>query len=454
MSEGRGAIGWEEHPRRELLRLALPLSTALTTKAVVGVIDVGFVGTLGQEPLAGVGLGAVLHMLLAALPLGLVGALSIVTSQARGAGLGHRQGGLLGAGLGLAAGLCVGLGLLGWLVSGMCVPLSATEAAGEAAQAYLLIRLWEFPPGLAAAALRGFRHGLGDTRSPMVAAVLTALLNLVLDYLMVIRWGLGVQGAAWATVLAYAAQAIIMAVVQWRAPERPRWPLRRELASVWRLGLPAGLRALLADGVWVMLTVIVARFGSLDLAAHHVATWLLYLVLLPSRMIGEASAIMCGQVVGGERRELISVVARRALGLALGLYGVLVVGLIAAREPVASLFAQDRALRATIVTVVMVGGLVQLVEVAKHVARGILRGVGDVKVPAMVSIALLWTMTPPLVVLLGGVLGLGVVGAWIAILGESILTTAVLWRRVVKGRWEASADRSMADLRISDVDLE
>jgi len=96
------------------------------------------------------------------------------------------------------------------------------------------------------------------------------------------------------------------------------------------------------------------------------------------------------------------------------------------------------------VRLLRVAALFQISDGANIVAREVLRGVGDVRFAAVVGVVTAWMMTPPLTWLLGRHLGLGAVGGWLGLCGESVLGAALLWRRLVGGGWRRSLGRPAA----------
>jgi multidrug resistance protein, MATE family len=80
------------------------------------------------------------------------------------------------------------------------------------------------------------------------------------------------------------------------------------------------------------------------------------------------------------------------------------------------------------------------------VARGILRGAGDVRYPAIMGVALAWALTPPLTWLLGYQAGLGALGGWIGLCAEFCAGAALFWWRLGRGGWRGAAERTRLEL--------
>jgi len=98
------------------------------------------------------------------------------------------------------------------------------------------------------------------------------------------------------------------------------------------------------------------------------------------------------------------------------------------------------------VRLLYVAAAFQVFDGANIIARCALRGAGDVRYAAVVSVAVAWVCTPPLTWWLGVELGHGAVGGWLGIFAEILVGLGLLWRRLQRGRWQLAAQKSRAAL--------
>jgi MATE family multidrug resistance protein len=160
---------------------------------------------------------------------------------------------------------------------------------------------------------------------------------------------------------------------------------------------------------------------------------------------------MAGQAVGADRDELVLGVARLAMMLA-GVYTAICTGVLALGAPwIAELFTTDAAVIATAIPLLHVAAAFQVADAANVVARGVLRGTGDVRYPAVVGILSAWALTPPICWILGHRMGLGAFGGWIGLSAEIMAASGLFWWRLVRRGWQRSAARSRADLAAQAV---
>ena len=442
----RETLRWKQRPFPELVRLAWPIGVSMLSYSFMTLVDTLFVGRLGASSLAGVSVGGVAAFTLLCFGFGLLRAVKVAVSQAVGAGQGGRSGGLLAAGLMWAAAIglanvALGLQLAPWLGR----VTAGTEAAGHAS-AYLAVRVLGAPLVLTAIALREARYGHGDGQTPMRATVAANLANVVLDWLLVVELDLGVVGAAWASVAAAAIDAGWLVVSQRRHGFGSLEAGRRQLRTLWRLGVPLGLQMLLEVGAFAVITVIFAAMGPVEVAAHQIALQVAHLSFLPAFALGEAASVLAGQAVGARQEALVTQVAARTL-LAAAIYTGLCAGAFAVfAEPIARAFGDEPLLVRRTTQLLWVAAAFQIFDAANIVARCVLRGTGDVRFAAVVSVTVSWVCTPPLALLLGYGLGLGVLGGWLGICLEIVVSAAILWRRLLRGGWRVAADRCRGEL--------
>ncbi|MBX3273328.1 MAG: MATE family efflux transporter [Sandaracinaceae bacterium] len=441
---------WRHRPFPELVRLAWPIAVSMLSYSIMTLVDTLFVGRLGAFALAGVGLGGVAAFTVLCFGFGLLRGVKVLVSQAVGAGRPEMAQVWLGAGLVFAAVLSVVMVASGELLAQGVRHLAATDAAGDAASSYLTVRMLGTPLVMAFVVLREHRYGLGDSQSPMVATVAANVVNVALDtvFILVLEWG--VVGAAASSVVA---QGVELVVLAWRGREKLR-PARVRLAhlrELWSVGVPTGLQFWMEVGSFAILTALIARMGELDMAAHQIALQVMHFSFLPTAALGEAASVMAGQAVGAGRIRLVRRVARLALIGAVAYTGLCTAVLLFGGELIARAFTDDPALSRAVVGLFGIAMLFQVADGAAVVARGVLRGTGDVRFPAVAGVACAWLCTPPLAWLLGVELGLGARGGWIGLSLEIALAAGLFWWRLERLGWLGWARRMRAGLAAAPV---
>jgi MATE family multidrug resistance protein len=438
-SVAASSLTWTERPGRELVKLAWPITVSMISYSTMTLASTAFVASVGADELAGVGLGAVVGFALLCFGIGLLRGAKTLVSQAVGANRRELIPELLGAALGIALVFGVIAAIVGNAIAPWLVDFSASPRAGHFAAEYLVIRATGAPLVLLYAAIREARYGQGDTRGPMRAAIAGNAVNIAADVVLIVFLEWGVKGAAFATILGTATE---LAVLGWPLREQLRRVTWRMTAvrEVWRQGVPNGLQFLMEVGVFLILTVMVARMSAIDGAAHQMVLHLINVSFLPAHALAEAAAVLVGQAVGAGKDALVPRVAKRALLIgALYSGACVIVFTIFGGMVVRSMAAGDAALAERAQMLMHVGIAFLVADAANVIARGVLRGASDVRYAAVVGIVTSWLTTPPLAYLLGISAGLGAFGGWIGLAIEIFVGASLFWLRVLRGGWRPAA---------------
>jgi MATE family multidrug resistance protein len=447
MSNRHRILPWRERPLLELTRLSWPIAVSMLSFGVMTLVDTLFVSRLGASALAGVGLAATATFALLCFSMGLLRGVKVLVSQSVGAGQRGELGAHLGAGLLVA--VCLGLvtTLLGLGLSELLPHLAASPAAGAHARHYLAIRILGAPMILVFVALREYRYGDGDMRSPMIAALVGNGVNIAFNWLMVVHLGWGVVGSAWATVIGHSIELVVVLAAQARVGFPVGITRPRHVAALWKIGVPTGLQFLLEMGSFAILTTIISLLGETQMAAHQITIQIVHFSFLPTIALGEAGSVLAGQAVGADEDGLVRRIARAGLVAAAIYTGVCSVVFVALGVPIIAAFTDDPVLAATTLALLHVAACFQIADGAAVVARGVLRGTGDVRYPAVLGVCCAWLCTPPLAWMLGRVAGLGALGGWIGLSSEIVVLAILCWWRLERGAWRKLASESRERLR-------
>ena len=427
---------------RELVQLAWPITVSTLSFTVMTVVDTAFVGRLGAASLAGVGLGGIALWTVVCFGFGLLRAVKVLVAQGVGAGEGEGVLPFLGAGvyaaLALSAlALAVGLPVAHWLPQ-----FAASHEAGRVAYTYMSLRLLGAPIVLMSCAIREARYGFGDSRSPMYAALVSNAVHIPLNYALIFTAGLGIAGAAYATLFVQLLELLWMLAVQAKQGLGLRSTRLSHVFDVFRLGLPIGSEFLLGVAAFSALVLLIARMSEADLAAHQVAIQILHFAFMPAVSIGEAASVLAGKAVGANDDRRVLKVAQNALVLSCLYASACGLVFVLCAVPLMRLFTTDTHVQSIGVHLLYVAGGFQLFDAANIVARSVLRGTGDVRVPAVLAICSGWTFVPALTWFWGMHHGLGAVGGWLALTVDICFGALLFWWRLGRGHWLPAARRS------------
>ncbi len=383
---------------RQILSLAVPALGALVAEPLFVLVDSAVVGHLGTAPLAGLALAST--VLVTVIGLCVFLAYATTAAVARRLGAGDRSGALqVGVdGMWLALGLGLVLAAATWLSAPWLIEVLG--ASDEVARQAVIYLRWSSPglPGmLLVLASTGALRGLLDTRTPLVVAAAGAVVNAVLNVLLVYGAGLGIAGSGLGTALTQLGMAAALTAVVVRGARGSGARLRPAAGGIWanaRAGTPLFVRTL-SLRLAILLTVWVATgLGAVELAGHQVvnAVWGLAAFALDALAI--AAQALVGHALGAADVPRVRAVLRRTLqwgvagGAALGL---VLGGLAWAYVP---LFTSDDAVRRAVVVALVVAAVTMPMAGWVFVLDGVLIGAGDGRFLAWAGMATLVVYAP------------------------------------------------------------
>ncbi len=427
---------------RELVQLAWPITVSTLSFTVMTVVDTAFVGRLGPASLAGVGLGGIALWTVICFGFGLLRAVKVLVAQGVGAGETDAVLPFLGAGVYAALALSLLALAVGLPIAHLLPQFSASHEAGRVAYTYMSLRLMGAPIVLLTCAIREARYGFGDSRSPMYAALVSNAVHIPLNYALIFTAGLGIAGAAYATLFVQVIELGWMLTVQ--AKQGLGLPGTRlsHVFDVFRLGFPIGSEFLLGVAAFSALVLLIARMSEADLAAHQVALQILHFAFMPAVSIGEAASVLAGQAVGANDDRRVLQIAKNALFLSCLYAGACALVFVLGAVPLLRLFTTDTHVQSIGVRLLYVAAGFQLFDAANIVARSVLRGTGDVRLPAVMAICSGWTFVPALTWFWGMHHGLGAVGGWLALTVDICFGAFLFWWRLGRSHWLPAARKS------------
>ncbi|HLF76315.1 MAG TPA: MATE family efflux transporter [Dehalococcoidia bacterium] len=415
----------------EILRLAVPALGALVAEPLFLLADSAIVGHLGTPELAGLGVAATI--LGTSLTLCLFLAYGTTAAVARMLGAGDQAGALRRGidGLWLAVILGLVLAIAGVATSHTLVSWFqvSAEASGHA-QTYLRISMAGLPSMLVVLASTGVLRGLQDTRTPLIVAVWANAANVGLNLVLVYGADMGIAGSALGTVLAQTAAAFAYLRVVVLGARRagikllPDWQgVRQSFAA----SAPLVLRNLAIRAVVAIATVIAARLGSAEVAAHQVAFNVWITLALALDAVAIAGQALVGRYLGAGDVVSARAATRRMVELSVMVGFVLGLALLASRTLIAPLFSQDPEVREFLASALLVAALIQPLAGWVFALDGVLMGAGDVKYIALAQAATVAVFAPLAWAVVE--LDLGLSGLWWAIAAWVVARLlAMAWR--------------------------
>jgi len=437
------------HPilAKDVLRLATPVTLGMLTFTLLSIVDTAMLGRLGAVPLAAAGVAGVLYFAVV-FPLSSmsVGTQALVARRF-GEGNALQCGQILNTGLVLCLAFGIPLVIAAPWLARIIAPLSSNDPQViEAGAVYLQFRLLGSPFMLFNFVSNGFFAGIGKTKHQLVGSSIITAANIVLDYVLIFGHAgfpkLGIQGASIASSIALGVGSIYYLIVlllpgyrsMYSALQRP-WFTMRWLRPMVRLSGPILAQRILSNGAWAVFFSLIARIGTVELAATNVIRSIYNLSIMIAIGLGTASAALIGQNLGANKPERAEKLAWESVKIAT--YAMAAIGLLFILAPgfVFRIYTFDASVIAVGRLPLMLLGPVQAFAGFALVLSLSLQGAGNTRYVMVVEILCILLYLPT-VYFLGLHTSLGLVGAWT---GEYIywvlLAIAMVWK-FKTGSWK------------------
>src|SRR5215469_898566 len=432
---------------RAILLLAVPMVLEMVLESLFAVVDVAWVGRLGADAVATVGLTESMLSLVFAVGMGL--SLSTTAMVARRMGEKDPEGGAVAAVQAIFLGLLVSVAIgipCGIFAPNLLRVMGATPAIVAVGSGYTRICLGGSCAVLLLFLNNAIFRGAGDAAIAMRLLWVSNIINLVLDPCLIFGWGpfpkLGVTGAALATFTGRSIGVLYQFYRLLRGTERIHIlarQIRVQFGVLWRL-LRVSITGILQFAIghvsWIFLVRIVAMFGAASVAGYTVAIRIVVFFILPSWGLSNAAATLVGQNLGAQRPDRAEQAVWRT-----GFYNMLFLGLIGIffvvfATPVVRLFIADPAVIPIAAVALRTFACGNVGYAYGMVMLQAFNGAGDTVTPTIVNFFGFWVLELPLAWWLAVRIGMHTQGALLSIvIAECSMAAAgiVLFRQ---GRWK------------------
>ena len=287
-------------------------------------------------------------------------------------------------------------------------------------------------------------RALGDSKTPLLFLLLASFLNIVLDVIFVVELGLGVKGAAYATVLSQLIAAIFsMVYAIWKNPyfrmERQDLRFNKELSVMcFQIGMPLAAQSMMISLSCVILQSMVNRFDEAVVSAFTVTSKVELLLDQPFIALSAALSTFTGQNMGARKEDRVKRAFRWSI-IITTIYCLLVIGAIFVfDEQIARLFVQEASVVEISATALRIMAVMYWPLGMIFIIRGLLNGAGDagyaltngiVEVAGRIGFSVLFVFLLPV----------GMWSVWIATGLTWCLTALTAYLRYRKGIWKTTA---------------
>lgn len=306
-----------------ILAVASPIMVGVFVQFTMLITDSAFLNRVGTLDFNASGNAGMLYVTLTMFAMGISNGAQVLIARRDGELKLKEAGNVFRQSLLILCGLSVLFTILLLVGSHKFLPAIVKDAeTGIKMQEFLDIRSWGFFFALPVMAFQGFYTGVARTRIIMYSTIITALLNILLDYLLIFgNYGfpeLGLQGAAIATVIAEAAAllfvVIYMMVDKQAKPYSPFGNMRfnkSDSFELMRLSFPLMLQGIVSMGTWTIFFFFIEQLGPANLEVSQVIRIFYLIALIPVLGLGSATRTFVSHLIAeGKTHEVVPTVKR------------------------------------------------------------------------------------------------------------------------------------------------
>ncbi|WP_407428005.1 MATE family efflux transporter [Arcticibacter sp.] len=424
---------------RDNLILAVPIVVSQLGHTLVNMADSIIVGHFaGTTQLAAVSLVNSIFMLILVIGLGISYGLTPLIAQEYGRRNPEECGRLLSNSIIINFSTSIGLYLFIHLGT-----LSIIDSIGQSpevvayAKPYLTYLGLSIIPLMIFQTFKQFAEGLGFTKQAMFISIWGNVLNVVLGIIFVKgMFGIspmGVKGVGLSTLIDRTVMALVMAAYVMRSQHfkiylkgfRLFFIDKVRTVRILKIGAPVALQYSFEISAFSGAAILIGTIGAVHQAAHQVSINLAAVTYMLASGIASAATIKTGNNFGQRSYENLRKSAIASYHVVIVFMSITALVFVLGNTILPLIYTTDKAVIAIAAQLLIIAGFFQLFDGMQVVGLGVLRGIGDVNIPTLITFVAYWIIGIPLGYFLGITMQLGVNGIWYG-LTIGLLTASLL----------------------------
>lgn len=428
--------------RKAVFLLAIPMILELSLESVFAVVDMFFVGKLGQNAIATVGLTESVVTIIYSIAIGLSTAATAIV--ARRIGEKNPEAAAHAGAQSLIVGVIITifLSIAGIVFASEILSLmgASKEVVAEGA-IFTRIMLGGSAAIMLLFLINGIFRGAGDAAMAMKSLWIASIINIILCPIFINFFGL--KGAAIATVIGRSTGVLYQCYHLFKGSgiltfQARHFAIDKELIkSIVHIAWPATFQFIIASGSWIILAKLVAETGGTTASAgYQIAIRNVVFFILPAWGLSNAAATLVGQNLGAKQVERAEQSVLLTAKYNVIFMAFVMVLFIFFSNPIIRIFTQDEAVISYGVLSLQIMGAGYIFYGIGMVMTQALNGAGDTRTPTYINLVCFWLFQIPLAYFLAKGLDWKATGAFIAIPVAESLIAVVSWYFFKKGKWK------------------
>lgn len=432
---------------KAILSLAVPVVINSFLQTMYNLTDAYWMGKLGTNQMAAINLVSPVQNIVINFGMGITVAGSVLVAQYIGAKQDKEAKSMANQIFACAmlfsvicASICVLAtpGIVSWLGADSDTYVHSTV--------YLRIVILDMPFLFMVNIFQAIHQAQGDTVRPMLLNLLGITLNMILDPLLMLTFGMGVAGAALATLSAKSVPAVIAFLLLSRKKNAVHLDLKymrfekEKIKLILSIGLPTAIGGSTMQLGFLLMSKNVFAYGTQAMAAYGIGNRVNGLISLPSNAIGSATATIVGQNMGARQEE------RAEKGYLLSrnicIVFLFVGGMILSRDfistSIVSIFSDDPEVIAMAADFLSIMAFWCWTNGIYNATSGLFQGTGHTEVTMTVDATRLWVFRFLTLWFCESVLHMGVRSIWYSVVVSNGISSAILYILYRSNLWKKS----------------
>jgi len=436
-----------EEVYKKTLKIAWPSAMEAILISLIGAVDMMMVGGLGTNAIAAVGITTQPKFLIMAFVLALNTGTTVIVSRRKGENNQEGARKALRNALIFSVGISFISSLIGFIFSREILMFSGANSdyINEAMIYFNIVLVGNFFY-LISLTITAAQRGVGNTKISLVTNLSANIVNIIFNYLLINgiwifpRWG--VAGAAVATSMGNIV-SLILAVYNVSDKNnflhinfKQDWSLdQKTLVSIWKISSSSLIEQVFIRIGFMMYAKAVAGLGTLQFATHYIVMQVMSITFSAGDGLSIATSSLVGQSLGAKRPDLAYIHGKVSQRIGMVISFTLAILIILNRSLIMSLFSVDPEIIDLGAQILIILSFIIQFQIAQVITVGSLRGAGDVKFVAMLSLLSVTIIRPILTYFLAYSLGFGLYGAWFSVVCDQMIRFYVGRYRFKQAEW-------------------
>ena len=295
--------------------------------------------------------------------------------------------------------------------------------------------------------ITGSLRGIGETQIPMGVNLRANFLNVVGNALLI--YGLfgipelGIVGAATSTIIANAVASLLLIRYLRSGKSKLNFSFKHKfqfsmktMKNLAKIGFPSAMEQLVLRAGLILFIQIVSGLGTVVFAAHNIGMNILSLSFTLGQAFGIAASSLVGRSLGADDADLAEKYATNTSRIGTVFGTLLGIGFFFGAEFIVSLYSNDPEIIRNGAIALRVAAITQPFQSHQLIVAGSLRGAGDTVFPLISTFVGILVIRVLAATFFVNVLGLGLLGAWLAVMLDQVIRWLLIAMRFKSGKWK------------------